>query len=123
MHNWVHAVQTYRASVDVYRRVLGMRARRELRPQPPAADRADPRQAQPRCAALAELTPREREVALLMARGFTNQQIAAALVITSGTAANHAAHVIAKMGVLNRTQVAAAVAGLLTTNDHAARAS
>jgi DNA-binding NarL/FixJ family response regulator len=56
-----------------------------------------------------ELTPREREVALLIARGFSNRQIATQLVITQGTAANHVAHIINKLGVTNRASVAATV--------------
>jgi DNA-binding NarL/FixJ family response regulator len=55
------------------------------------------------------LTPREREVAELIARGYSNQQIASELVLTRGTVANHVAHVLAKLGATNRTQVAARV--------------
>jgi DNA-binding NarL/FixJ family response regulator len=58
---------------------------------------------------LPQLTPREREVASLITQGFTNQQIAEALVITPGTAANHVAHVLAKLEATNRTQVAVLV--------------
>jgi DNA-binding NarL/FixJ family response regulator len=53
------------------------------------------------------LTSRECEVAKLIARGYTNRQIAQALVVTEGTAANHVAHILSKLGVANRTQVAA----------------
>jgi DNA-binding CsgD family transcriptional regulator len=52
------------------------------------------------------LTPREREVAVLIARGLTNTQIAEALVITRGTAANHVAHILGRLGLRSRTQVA-----------------
>ena len=52
------------------------------------------------------LSPREREVAVLVARGLTNRQIAAALVITEGTAANHIAHVLDKLGLASRVQIA-----------------
>jgi DNA-binding NarL/FixJ family response regulator len=55
------------------------------------------------------LTPREREVAALIARGYSNQQIAATLVLTTGTVANHVAHILCKLGATNRTQVAALV--------------
>jgi DNA-binding NarL/FixJ family response regulator len=55
------------------------------------------------------LTPREREVAHLMASGHTNQQIAETLVLTRGTVANHVAHILDKLGASNRTQVAALV--------------
>lgn len=56
------------------------------------------------------LTPRERQVARLMAVGYTNHQIAQQLVVTRGTAANHVAHILDKLGLANRTQVAAALA-------------
>ena len=56
------------------------------------------------------LTPREREVAALIARGLTNQQIADELVIAKRTAANHVEHILAKLGFHSRTQVATWVA-------------
>jgi DNA-binding NarL/FixJ family response regulator len=58
---------------------------------------------------LAILTPREREVAALLAEGRTNQEIAEVLVIERGTAANHVAHILHKLGASNRTQVAVLV--------------
>ncbi len=51
------------------------------------------------------LTRREREVALV-ARGFTNQQIAEALVITERTAEGHVERLREKLGVRSRAQVA-----------------
>jgi len=53
------------------------------------------------------LTQREREVAALIARGLTNRQIAAELVITEGTAANHIKHILARLTLNSRVQVAA----------------
>ena len=53
------------------------------------------------------LTPRECEVAQLAARGLTNRQIADALVITEKTAANHLQHVLDKLDLHTRTQLAA----------------
>lgn len=50
------------------------------------------------------LTPRELEVLGLMKLGLTNRQIAADLVISLGTAKNHVEHIIAKLGVSDRTQ-------------------
>jgi two-component system, NarL family, response regulator DegU len=50
------------------------------------------------------LTPRELEVLGLMKLGRTNRQIAADLVISLGTAKNHVEHIIAKLGVSDRTQ-------------------
>jgi DNA-binding CsgD family transcriptional regulator len=50
----------------------------------------------------AGLTPREVEVLRLLARGFTNKQIAAQLVISPKTVGNHAEHIYAKIGATNR---------------------
>jgi non-specific serine/threonine protein kinase len=57
--------------------------------------------------AAALLTPREREVVVLVARGMTNRQIAEALVITEGTAANHIRHILNRLTLDTRVQVAA----------------
>lgn len=61
------------------------------------------------------LTAREREVAVLVARGHTNPQIARVLVIAPRTAMRHVEHVMAKLRVHSRAQVAAwaAAEGLL----------
>ena len=53
------------------------------------------------------LTRREREIAGLIARGLTNRQIAAALHISERTAENHVQHILAKLGLHTRTQIAA----------------
>lgn len=55
----------------------------------------------------APLTPREREVARLIARGATNRAIAEDLVISEETAASHVKHILAKLGFATRAQVAA----------------
>ncbi len=52
------------------------------------------------------LTPREQEVAALIARGLTNRQIAAELVIAEGTAANHVKHILARLDLDSRVQIA-----------------
>jgi predicted ATPase/DNA-binding CsgD family transcriptional regulator len=52
------------------------------------------------------LTQREREVAMLLARGLTNRQIADELVITERTAAAHVEHILAKLSFTSRTQIA-----------------
>ncbi len=65
---------------------------------------SDPRAAQH---PIGSLTKREREVAALIAQGLTNREIAAALVITEGTAANHIQHILNKLGFNTRAQVAA----------------
>jgi non-specific serine/threonine protein kinase len=63
-----------------------------------------------------KLTPREREVAGLVARGFTNQEIALELTIAGGTAQRHVANILTKLGFRTRAEVAAwASAEQLTT--------
>jgi DNA-binding NarL/FixJ family response regulator len=52
------------------------------------------------------LSLREREVAVLIARGLTNRQIAEELVISDRTAEAHAEHIRDKLGVHNRAEVA-----------------
>jgi DNA-binding NarL/FixJ family response regulator len=65
------------------------------------------------------LTRRELEVMGLMKRGLTNRQIAQELVISPGTAKNHVEHIIAKLGVSDRTQavVRALELGLLDLSE------
>jgi non-specific serine/threonine protein kinase len=58
------------------------------------------------------LTPREHEVARLLARGLTNRAIAAELVISEQTAETHVKHILAKVGLASRTEVAARAAEL-----------
>ncbi|MBH0243998.1 response regulator transcription factor [Streptomyces cavourensis] len=54
-----------------------------------------------------QLSPREREVVVLLAEGLTNAEIATALSITVGTVKTHLANVQAKLGARNRVEVAA----------------
>jgi predicted ATPase/DNA-binding CsgD family transcriptional regulator len=53
------------------------------------------------------LTPREREVAVLVAQGYTNRAIAQVLVITERTAEGHVERIRGKLGFQSRAQVAA----------------
>ena len=57
------------------------------------------------------LTRREMEVAALVAKGFTNKNIAAELVIAEGTADRHVANILSKLGFASRAQIAAWVVG------------
>lgn len=52
------------------------------------------------------LSPREREVAGLVAAGLSNREIAARLVISERTAQNHVQHILGKLGFANRAQIA-----------------
>jgi DNA-binding NarL/FixJ family response regulator len=54
---------------------------------------------------LGQLTPREREVAVLVARGNSNRQIGDAMVITERTVATHIEHILNKLGFTSRTQI------------------
>ncbi len=55
------------------------------------------------------LTPREREVALLIADGLTNAELARRLYISPRTAAVHVSGILRKLGVSSRTEVSAAL--------------
>ena len=55
---------------------------------------------------LDRLTPREREVLILIGRGFPNKLIARELELAEKTVKTHVSHVLAKLGVTDRTQAA-----------------
>jgi len=82
----------------------------------PAGDPPVPPIPQPRAAtgdAAAEpavLTPREREIAALIARGLSNRAIGDELYITGATVARHVANMMTKLGFNTRAQIAAWVA-------------
>ena len=52
------------------------------------------------------LTPREREVLVLIGRGYPNKRIARELGLAEKTVKTHVGHVLAKLGVTDRTQAA-----------------
>ena len=57
------------------------------------------------------LSPRELEVARLVARGLTNKQIGQNLYVSERTAENHVQHILTKLGLRNRSQIAAWASG------------
>jgi len=61
---------------------------------------------------MSRLTPRQREVSILIGGGMTNEQIAQRLVLTPGTVANHVEAILRRLDVDSRTKIAALVAEL-----------
>ena len=55
---------------------------------------------------LAALSPREHDVVLAIARGQNNTEIAAALTMTVATVKTHVSHILTKLDLDNRTQIA-----------------
>ncbi len=78
-------------SPSVTRRVIDRLARQ---PGPELADQAR----------LQELTPREREVLAHIARGLSNREIAAALVVEESTIRTHVKRILMKLGLRDRVQ-------------------
>ncbi len=73
-------------------------------------------------ASLEHLTAREREVLELIARGRSNKRIALELGISEKTVKTHVGHLLAKLGVSDRTQAAVlAVQAGLIEQDHQSR--
>jgi DNA-binding CsgD family transcriptional regulator len=80
---------------------LAARARLDLAPPDIGSDRKQDVQE------VLGLTPREAEVLELIARGYTNREIATALVISVKTAGVHVSHILRKLDAPNRREAAA----------------
>jgi non-specific serine/threonine protein kinase len=84
---------------------------RHLAPPPPPPTPRRATQSEP-----GGLTDRERETVALIAEGKSNREIAARLVVSEETIKSHVSHILTKLGLSSRTQIAAwAVQKGLTT--------
>jgi two-component system, NarL family, response regulator LiaR len=81
---------------DALRKVMAA----AVRPRPGAAERREP------TAPTGDLTDRELEVIALVARGRSNREIAQAFVISEKTVKTHIGHILAKLELKDRTQLA-----------------
>jgi DNA-binding NarL/FixJ family response regulator len=106
-----------RASFALYRRALNRAVRTRARVSaalaaaPPVAPRGAPRSGNPTGARPAGvvpgLSPREAEVAHLVAAGLTNKAIGRKLTLEEGTIANHVRRIRLKLGLSSRAELAA----------------
>jgi DNA-binding CsgD family transcriptional regulator len=101
-------VRAFRRSVALYQAGVSARRMRALKPpeSPPSQLATNRPLPDANTGSRGGLTPRQLEIARLIARGYTNQQVADALVLTPGTVANHVQHILARLGLHSRTQVA-----------------
>jgi DNA-binding NarL/FixJ family response regulator len=92
----VAAVKTIAAGDSLLSPSVTSRVIERMAQQPPPDASRDAR--------LDELTPRESEVLELVARGLSNGEIAATLVIEESTVKTHVKRILAKLGVRDRVQ-------------------
>ena len=91
----VEGIRTVCAGETLLAPSLTTRLIEEYLRHPPPRDETDP---------MAELTERERQVLRLMARGLSNDDIAAELVVAQATVKTHVNRVLAKLGAVTRVQ-------------------
>jgi DNA-binding NarL/FixJ family response regulator len=92
----IAAIHTIAAGDSLLSPSVTSRVIERMAGQPAPGAARDPR--------LAELTPRETEVLELVARGLSNGEIAATLVIEESTVKTHLKRILAKLGVRDRVQ-------------------
>ena len=91
----VEAVRTVASGEALLAPALTRRLIERYLQTPPARSGPDP---------AADLSPREREVWELVARGLSNAEIAGTLVVTEATVKAHVTRLLAKLGVRDRVQ-------------------
>ena len=93
--------RTWRSAWEAGRALsLGQASDRALSPGEPWPDNPDSQASDP-------LTPREREVAVLVAAGLSNRRVAEKLSISQNTAATHVGRILKKLGLRSRSQIGA----------------
>jgi DNA-binding NarL/FixJ family response regulator len=107
----VHAVRVVAAGDSLLAPSVARRLIADYTARPPVAASADRAPAR-----LEALTAREHETLLHLARGLSNAEIAAALVVSEHTVKTHVGHVLAKLGLRDRIQavICAYETGLVT---------
>jgi DNA-binding NarL/FixJ family response regulator len=121
-HRWIAAVSTFTALrrdsqailEQIRRSVTEMRALRARLMQAPSGgiSNGSTRPGLPRTVHFQlqyGLTPREMQVAMLLAEGGSNEDVALALNVSPHTARHHTQHVLAKLGVHSRAQAGAKI--------------
>ncbi len=121
-HRWIAALSTFstlrrdsQAILEQIRRsITEMRALRARLVQGPGrrAGNGAPAAERPRAIHFQleyGLTAREMQVAMLLAEGRSNEDVAAALRVSPHTARHHTQHVLAKLGVHSRAQAGAKI--------------
>ena len=92
----ISAIRTVHAGDSLLSPSVTSRVIERMAQQPAPDASKDPR--------LQELTPRERDVLELMARGLSNAEIATALVVEESTVKTHVKRVLSKLGARDRVQ-------------------
>jgi len=107
-HELISAVQGVLRGESMLNKELVIRLLQRLANETPQQEEVSPER----------LSPRELEVLQLLAQGQTNREIAQNLIVSVSTVKIHVEHILAKLGVSDRTQAAvrAIELGLLQTS-------